>query len=200
MRNFLLLISFLIFVFPLYSQELTIENLPLKKNIKEKITQGFIISESKVNNLNQKKEQSLDFYIAGLHSKSCAFALKTLSQYENFSKFLSFVKESQYDERKGEINFLLSHILMPYEMRLVFKLPRITKIGSYPYRFDDGFLKNLNGEIKVMNFGEKCLFYTNAQWRGPHTGFSASVFELFSQALAKLSMEVLFRISSCLNH
>jgi len=42
---------------------------------------------------------------------------------------------------------------MPYEMRLIFKLPRITKTGSYPYQFEEGFLKNLKGEIKVINYG-----------------------------------------------
>ena len=184
----------------LYSQELKFENLPYKKNIKENILEGQVFSESNVKSLNLNKEQSLNFSIAGLHPKSCSYALKTLSLYEEYSHFLKFVKESKYDEQKQEINFVLSHILLPYDMRLIFKLPRITAPGVYPFTFDIGILKNLHGKIYVSDHDGRCLFYSKAEWIGPTTGFPNLIFELFSQALSKLSMEILFRISSSLKH
>lgn len=184
--------------------ELKLENLPFKKNIREKIFQGQIFSESHVHNLNKNSEQSLSFSVVGLHPKSCAYALRTLSLYEEYSRFLSFVKESQYNEKKQEVNFLISHALMPYDMRLIFKLPRITTTGTYPFSFEIGMLKNLQGKIHVIetkNKGEdRCLFYSTAEWTGPTTGFNPFVFELFSKTLADLSMEILFRISSSLSH
>lgn len=184
----------------LCSQELKFENLPYKKNIKENILEGQVFSESKVKTLNLNKEQSLKFSIAGLHPKSCTYALKTLSLYEEYSHFLRFVKESHYDEQKKEINFVLSHFLLPYDMRLKFVLPRITAPGVYPFTFDVGILKDLHGKIYVVDHAGRCLFYSNAEWIGPHTGFPNIVFELFSQALSKLAMEILFRISSSLKH
>ena len=192
----------------LYSQELTFESLPYKKNIKENILAGSVFSESKVKSLQKTskspKKQSLHFSIAGLHPKSCAYALRTLSLYEDYSRFLSFIKESHYDQKKQEIDFLLSHMLLPYDMRLIFTLPRITKAGVYPFSFEIGILKNLHGEIHVidhtLNNQSRCLFYSTAEWTGPDTGFNNLVFELFSQALSKLSMEILFRVSSSLTH
>jgi hypothetical protein len=177
--------------------------LPYKKNIQEKILAGEIFSESKVQNLNKnpgQNDQKLNFSIAGLHPKSCTYALKTLSLYEEYSHFLSFVKESHYDVQKKEINFLIAHPLLPYDMRLIFTLPRITAPGTYPFSFEIGILKNLHGKINVIEKGNRCLFYSTAEWMGPHTGFNPVIFELFSQALSKLSMEILFRISSSLSH
>lgn len=192
--------------FSLWGETLDHNVLPYKKNLKEKIFDGMIFSESKVKSATiQEKgksveKQELHFSIAGLHPKSCAYALKKLSLYENFSEFLDFVKKSEYDEFTGEIDFLISHTLLPYDMRLVFKLPRITKPGTYPFSFERGILLNLKGNIHVIEYKNRCLFYTKADWEGPHSGFPNLVFEFFSQALAKISMERLFRISSTLSH
>lgn len=186
--------------FSLRSQEQNLENLPYKKNIKEKILEGQIFSETQVKTFSNKTSQALQFNIAGLHPKSCQYALKTLSLYEDYSRFLNFVKESKYNEAKEEIQFSLSHLLLPFDMTLRFKLPRIKKPGVYPFYFDEGLLKNLHGNIHVMNHKSRCLFYSTAQWSGPHTGINDKIFELFSQALSKHSMEILFRISSSLSH
>jgi len=200
-------IIFLLLIFlsnPLFSEELSFETLPLKKNIKENILEGEVFSESSVKTLDPIdkgiKGQSLSFSIAGLHPKSCSYALKTLSNYEEYSHFLSFVKESHYNENKKEIQFLLSHMLLPYDMLLIFNLPRITNTGNYPFSFEIGILKNLHGNIHVMEHKGRCLFYSTANWSGAHTGVNSTVFEIFSQALTKLSMEILFRISSSLKH
>lgn len=196
------LILTLIVSFSLCGEELNHNVLPYKKNLKEKILEGSIFSESTVKSsiVGENKIQELKFTIAGYHEKSCAYALKTLSLYESYSKFIDFVKESTYDNTTEILNFKLSHTLLPYDMRLIFKLPRIGKIGSYPFSFDQGILKDLQGTIYVMNHQNRCLFFSKAQWRGPTTGFPDIIFEFFSQTLAKLTMEKLFRISSTLSH
>lgn len=200
----------LIVSFSLWGEELNHNVLPYKKNLKEKILEGEIFSESKVTSSSNsdKKEkptkttdtQELHFTIAGLHPKSCSYALKKLSLYEGYSKFLDFVKISKYSDQNQEIDFLLSHALLPYDMRLVFKLPRIDKEGKYPFVFEHGILKDLKGDIYAINHNGRCLFFTRADWSGPHTGFPNIVFEFFSQTLSKLSMERLFRISNTLSH
>jgi hypothetical protein len=184
------------------TEEITFEKIPYKNSIKESILSGDVFSESKVNDFEEqnKKMQSLQFSIAGYHKKSCNYALKTLSNYENYHKYISFITESLYNEPTEEISFRLSHVLLPYDMLLVFKLPRITKEGTYPFSFDIGFLKGLTGKIHVINYKNRCLFYSTANWKGQDTGFNALIFEVFSQALSKLSMETLFRISSTLTH
>jgi hypothetical protein len=200
MRYKIIFLALFFSVNTLCSQELKFENLPFKKNIKENILNNEIFSESKVKSFNSGQNQALNYQIAGLHPKNCTYVLKTLSLYENYSQFISFVKESHYDEPKQELNFLLSHFLLPYDMQLIFKLPRIKSTGVYPFIFEIGMLKNLNGKIYVSEHAGRCLFYTLAEWHGPHTGFPNMIFELFSQVLSKKSMEILFRMSSSLKH
>jgi hypothetical protein len=143
-----------------------------------------------------QKFQKLSFKIAGLHPKSCRFALRKLSHYESYSKHLGFIKHSSYDEKSKRVNFLLSSNLLPYDMGLNFSIPRIKKAGTYPFFFDQGFLTGLKGSIIAIEYKKRCLFYTQAKWNGPHSGIPNTIFEFFSKALAGLSMENLFRISS----
>lgn len=206
MQKILIIIFTIFFQNSAFSLEkpspLNFEKIPYKKSVKDSILDGNVFSESKVTDFEEqnKKMQSLNFSIAGLHKKSCNYALKTLSQYERYNKFLSFVEESSYDDKIGEITFRLSHVLLPYDMMLIFKLPRIKEVGVYPFAFEIGFLKGLNGNIHVINHKNRCLFYSEASWKGPDTGVNAYIFEMFSQALSKLSMETLFRISSTMSH
>lgn len=164
-----------------------------KKVLRNEVYVKSVVSDSEINKI---KNQKLFFYIAGLHPKNCRFALRKLSHYESYSKHLGFIKESGYHEKTSRVNFLLSSILLPYDMTLNFKIPRIKSPGAYPFIFDQGFLKDLKGHIVAINYKNRCLFYTNASWQGPHSGIPNSVFEFFSRALAQLSMENLFRISS----
>ena len=181
------------------SSEKIFKNIPLKESVKKSVLQGEIFSESNVKSFENAKgitEQSLYFQILGYHPKSCNFAMKKLSRYEDYKKFVDFIKDSSYDEKDQELNFLLSHALLPYNMRLIFKLPRITGPGTYPYSFEIGVLTGLKGNIQVIDYKNRCLFYTDAKWNGKYTGFPNLVFEFFSQVLSKASMEILFRISS----
>ena len=198
---FAILIVFLN-IFSAFSADISFETLPYKKSIKESISAGEVFSESKVESTGDRNTgtQSLKFSIAGLHPKSCEYALKKLSLYEAYSTYLDFVKESYYDDKKEEIDFYLDHPLLPAKMELTFILPRVTKIGKYPFKFQVGILKDLVGIIYVGEYKNRCLFYTTAKWQGPHTGFPNFIFEVFSQTLSKISMEMLFRISSNLSH
>jgi hypothetical protein len=201
-----LLILTSIVSFSLYGADQNNNVLPYKKKLKEKIFEGVVFSEAKVKSLvlvqgpKTEEIQELHFSIAGFHQKSCDFALKKLSLYESYSKFINFVKSSQYNEENQEINFLLSHVLLPYDMRLIFKLPRITDEGTYPFSFDQGILKDLKGTIYVQKIDNRCLFYSKADWSGQDTKIPDTIFEIFSQTLAKMTMERLFRISNTLSH
>ena len=172
------------------------EKLPLDKDTKAKLKEdNAIYCKSQVETSENEKKQSLDYFIAGLHPKNCRIALSKLSQYERFSEFLDFVEKSQYQEKQKRITLHLGHTLMPFDMMLDFQIPRIKKPGVYPFRFDKGFLNNLTGEISVSEHGGRCLFSTQARWKGPKTRIPDRVFGFFSQALGKNAMETLFRIS-----
>ncbi len=171
--------------------------LPYSLKLIDKISKGSIISMSYVKTLKEKKEkkQELKFSVTGLHKKSCRFALRKLAQYEIYKNHIGFIKESRYLERRGRVDFLLSSLLLPFDMRLNFKIPRIKTPGSYPFLFDQGFLKNLKGLIQVADSKNQCLFHTTASWIGPHSGINDTIFAFFSKALSELAMKNLFRMS-----
>lgn len=173
-------------------------HLPIDTRIKEKLSSdNAIYCTSKVDSykLDNKEYQSLDYFIAGLHQKKCRIALSKLSQYERYQEFIDFVKISRYDRERKHIKLHLGHILMPFDMILDFEIPRISKPGVYPFHFDKGFLKGLTGEISVSQHNNRCLFATQARWKGPKSKIPDQVFSFFSQSLGKNAMETLFRIS-----
>lgn len=142
--------------------------------------------------------QSLDYKIYGLHPKNCDFSLKKISRYESYSQFIDFVKKSDYDEKSQTIFFEFSSLLLPYDMLLSFKLPRIEKPGLYQFSFDKGFLRGLIGSVHVEEKFGRCLFSGTAKWNGPDSQIPDSIFELFSKNLGKAAMERIFRFSSSL--
>lgn len=183
-----------------FPQEISFENLPFNNAVKEKILKGEVYSESVVENFGEVPfiTQSLKFSIAGLHPKSCEFALRKLSLYEDFSHYLDFVKISKYDQVEEEIDFSIEHSLVPFPFHLTFKLPRIRTVGQYPFMLRKGLFKDLAGMIYVIDYKNRCLFYTTASWFGPHTGYPGILIEVFSQTLSRISMERLFRMSESL--
>lgn len=155
---------------------------------------GKIFSSSSVNDMENGKVQSFELHGQGLHPKNCVYAMRKLSLYEQYKDFLSFVSESTYENQT--LNFLLDHTLLPFSMRLKFKIPRIKKAGAYPFTFDAGFLKGLEGKIHLKEMKNKrCLFTLTAKWQGAHSGIPALIFEIFSSTLTELGMKHLFRIS-----
>jgi len=166
----------------------------------QKLEAGHVLAYSEVEteNVLGPPAQSLDYKIYGLHPKNCSFALKKISRYESYSQFIDFVKKSEYNETKQMIFFEFSSILLPFDMLLSFKLPRISTPGDYNFSFDKGFLRGLIGSVSVQEKGEQCLFIGKAAWSGPDTQIPDAVFELFSKNLGKAAMERIFRFSSSL--
>lgn len=196
MRNFLVISSIYLMLFGhLFGAEVpqisVFDQIPeaAKKNIQK----NEIYANSVVN--SGQDWQTLDFQIVGETEKICRDTLRKLSRYETYSQYVGFIKKSTYDDDKGKVHFELSSSLLPFDMILEFKLPRINKPGSYPFSFDNGFLKELKGVIQVEDHNGKCLFFTTATWRGKPTGIPDSILSFFSQALSKLSMENMFRIA-----
>lgn len=179
-----------------------IPSLTIEKSVGEsvwkKILSGDIHTKSDVKNYLHKgqKRQELKFYITGLHKKSCRFALKKLSHYESYQDHIGFIKKSSYDDKNKRVDFRLTSALLPYSMILNFEIPRIKDPGKYKFQFDQGFLKGLTGTITAVEYKKRCLFYTTANWSGPHTGIPDSILAFFSKAMSQLAMENLFRISS----
>lgn len=170
------------------------QRLPLENSTKEKLfSDNALYCKSKVE--SDEATQSLQYFIGGLHKKNCRVALSKLSQYERFSEFIDFVEKSSYDEKSQRITLYLGHLLLPFDMILDFEIPRIKKPGIYPFHFDKGFLKGLTGEISVSTHRNRCLFVSEARWKGPKSRIPDQVFSFFSQALGKNAMETLFRIS-----
>lgn len=181
------------------SKLLSYDTLPVNDRIKKSLgDEPFVKSEIFSWEENKKEFQKLDFFIAGLHKKTCSFALVKLSQYERYQEFVDFIKISKYDDKTGRIWLKLSHSLLPFNMILDFHLARIKEKGVTHFRFDSGFLNGLTGEIHVNEYKARCLFATRANWQGPDSGIPDTVFSFFSRALGKLSMEKLFRISQTL--
>ena len=169
-------------------------SLEVSKKILSHIENGKIFTTAKVNDA-EKSQQQLFFKIAGVHPRSCKKAFRKLSRYENFHQYLDVVKNSSYDDQKGRINLGLSSTLLPFDMTLDFVIPRITKEGTYQFYFDKGFLMGLTGVIDVKKHGDQCLIISESQWLGKKSKIPNLVFEFFLNALGKLTMENLFRIS-----
>ena len=178
-----------------------ISDLPFTEITKKKIRSGEIIVQSTVTSVtgrgaNKVTTQKLFFQSAALHSKTCSFALRKLSRYENYKNYIDYLKDSSYDEKEGRINMIITANFLPIGFLLNFKIPRITKPGIYPFIFDKGFLKDLKGEIHVFEEDMRCLIYGKAEWEGPYSGFSDMTFEFFCKTLAQVAIQTLLRIST----
>jgi hypothetical protein len=173
-----------------------LKNIPHKKSFRQAVRKKGPQSISIVNSTEgDNKRQSLDYSIAGLHTRSCRVALRKLSRYEKYADWIGFVKKSKYIEKEERLIFNMGHTLMPFDMVLDFKLQRVQALGTYSFRFNQGFLNGLTGNIHVSEDKGRCFFYTRAVWNGPHSGIPNAVFQFFSKALGLLAMENLFRIS-----
>lgn len=163
----------------------------------KRVNDGEVYTKSVVEDYGEgeKKEQSLKFLITGLHNKSCDKALPKLSNYEQYKNLVDFIKDSNYDDKSGRVYFLLESKLLPVRMTLSFNIARISKPGVYDFSFDSGIFMNLRGKIHAYEYKNKCLIYSNAHWRGKHTGYPNMMVEMFSETLSKISMETMFRVT-----
>ena len=170
------------------------QQLPYPPQIIARIVQGQIYVSSQVQSWEQK--QTMTFSIAGKHSRTCQFALRKLSRYQDYSQFLDVVQASSYNEQNQEAFFALSSHLLPFNMSLTFKIAPMKAPGVYPFKFEKGFLSGLVGNIHVIASENHCYFYAMADWLGPSSGISDQILAFFTKALGQLVMENLFRISA----
>jgi len=154
---------------------------------------GEIISVGDVT--TKDKTQVLELFVGGTHPRNCTRAMRKLSLYENYSSYIDFIKQSQYNESAQKISFILDHTLLPFPMSLGFELPRITKEGNYPFTLKDGFLKDLKGTIIVKEVGKFCFLGLKADWTGAETKIPSVVFSTFIRTVGKLGLEHLIRVS-----
>jgi len=182
-----------------YSSTLSAKNksadtpLPNPKVLQQLLKDKIFVKTSIESNQNHQKQQILDYYIAGLHPASCPKALRKLSLYQHFKDYFSHITQSLYNEKNKEIFIRLDHPVLPHPFTLNFQLPRITKEGSYPFIFKKGIFNNLQGWIYVSTYTNRCLFQTQANWTGKHTGYPDTLIEIFSDTLSRIAMEKLFR-------
>ncbi len=194
-QHFFTIILFFLPLFSLNAAELLdFQHMPFTNSQKRKIADGHHIVISEVTTL-AKNQQEFKFKVGALHPKSCRIALRKLSRYETFERYLDFVAKSSYNEKTGRVYFLLKSPLLPYNMVLNFKLERISKPGIYHFSFDTGFLRGLKGEIHISSYQQRCLFVAHTYWKGPDTHIPDLVFEFFTQALSKTLVNRLFSIS-----
>ncbi|HXH29452.1 MAG TPA: hypothetical protein VNJ01_01445 [Bacteriovoracaceae bacterium] len=160
----------------------------------EDVLEGNVVSEGNVDT-PAAKQQQMKLHVAGIHPRNCHKAMRKLSLYENYSDYMSFVKKSSYDEKTKRLLFNVDHTLLPFPLVVSFKLDRITKAGSYPFTFENGFLKDLQGTVIVRDLGKFCLLGLNTDWKGPETKIPNLVFSSFIQTIGKLGLEHLIRVS-----
>lgn len=140
--------------------------------------------------------QSMSTKVVGLHPRTCASGLRKISRYEEYSKHMSFLKESSYSESEQKIKFLIDHAVLPFPMQLRFKIPRITTPGDYSFLFEDGIFKGLIGKISIKPLGNRCVYFMKVDWKGPTTRIPDLVVSAFAQTLSKLGLEHLIRVST----
>ncbi len=161
---------------------------------KKLFSSGDILSTATVTSPTEKT-QSLKLFVAGVHPRNCVRAMRKISLYESYDKFIDFIKESKYDPQSTQLSLTIDHTLLPYTMIMSFKLQRITGVGEYKFMFEHGFLKDLQGTIGVQNLDKFCVLTLKADWNGPDSHLPNIALEIFAQTLSKLGLEHLIRLS-----
>lgn len=160
----------------------------------EDLLKGEVISNGKVDSPTDK-EQQLMLFVSGVHPRNCTRAMRKLSLYENYHNYMDFIKTSKYDDKTQKFTFTVDHALLPFPMIVGFKIPRIKGPGVYPFTFEDGFLKGLQGKVIVQEVGKFCLMGLKTDWRGPDSKIPDVVLGTFLQTVGKLGLEHLIRVS-----
>jgi hypothetical protein len=159
------------------------------------LNEGKFLATAEVESFKKNNEnlQKFLFKTSALNNKSCDRVLDFLSRYEDFRLHLDFIKESKYDDISNYVSFVIDSPVLPFPMRLNFKIPRVKKPGEYSFEFEHGFLKGLKGVIHIHSVSNKCLIYSESFWQGQDTKIPDFVIEMFSETLTRIAFEKLFR-------
>lgn len=150
-----------------------------------------ILAISKVSSKNE--QQSFKLKAMAKHPKKCTKVLRRLSQLENFKDWISFIKESTYQDENKLFTLRAEHTLLPFPMIIHILVDRPTKIGKYPFTFPTGMFKGLKGHFEIKEFEGQCLFYATSFWNGKKTKIPDVGIEIFSETLTKIGGEILMR-------
>jgi hypothetical protein len=190
--------SILFFIFlPLFSHSKTDLSQVFTPNQLKTLEKGKIISQFNVKSYNhKKKEQSLSFYLGGLHKKKCLYAMRKLSLYSQYSKLTDFIKESSYNNANNLLILKIDHTILPNKIFFQLTIPIFKDEGEVPVYIKKGFLKGLKGIIALRNIKKRCLFYIKVHWKGPKTVYPDFILEMMTSTLTRFAMERLFRLST----
>ena len=167
--------------------------LPFKESTIKRLRKGDTYAKASLSKTDKKGEKKFSFAAAGWHQRNCATALPRLAQYERYNHYLPFVAESTYQEASQIIDLVFKVWIIPFTLELRFKLPRISKVGSYPFVFEEGFLPDLHGAVNVQDVDDRCLILITANWQGPDPEINAFLFEMFAQTAGTIGMEKMLR-------
>lgn len=177
----------------------------LTPEIKERLSGGQKLNESQLAELfkgevlsqvrveTKQNVQELNLWVSGMHPQNCQKALRKISHYEGYPKFLSFFKSSEYNDSTQRWQVKMDHVLMPFPMYLNFKIPRIKSEGTYPFTFETGFLSGLLGVVTAQEIDQRCQLTLKADWKGPKSQIPDIVFSTFVQTLAEMGLSHLIR-------
>ncbi len=187
----LVIIIYSILMNSAYGKNITINQLPFEKSEIKKILKGKCISKCKVKTIKHKK-QSMKYNIAAYHSKPCKPVLKKLSKYEDYKKYISVIKDITYKEKTQNLYASLNHVLLPFNISIYVKIPRIKKPGIYNFIFKKGFLPNLKGKIFINQENNRCLFLLKANWLGEYSGIPSPILYVMAKIIGTKSVYSLF--------
>jgi len=155
------------------------------------LQKGQILAVSKVTSIDNKQQFHLK--AMALHPNKCSRVLRKLSQLENFSQWISFIKKSTYSDESKLFTLRAEHTLLPFPMIVHIIVDRPTKVGTYPFTFPTGLFTGLKGHFEIKDIDNKCLFYATSFWKGKPTRVPNLIIEIFSEGLTKMGGDILMR-------
>lgn len=167
----------------------------------EYLQDGRVIVNSVVENVKTSSEgqQKMVVNVAGIHGKTCAESAVTLSQYEKFKDYITFIKTSEYKD--GKVYLTIKADPIPVVFSLDLKIERIKEPGIYPYLMGLGIFQGMTGTVQFYEYldektqKKKCFYYADAFWQGKDTGYPNIIMETFTATIAKKGLERLFIMS-----
>lgn len=148
---------------------------------------------SKSNVTDKNGQQKFNLKALALHPYPCFKALRKLSQLDQYSNWIDFIKTSHYNSKNRLFTLTADHTLLPYPMIIHIIVDKPTKTGKYPFIFPTGMFTGLKGEFVIKDFENKCLFTAYSNWEGKKGKIPNFVIELFSETLSRIGGEILIK-------
>jgi hypothetical protein len=144
---------------------------------------------------NKNNFQTLDLITFGHHEKSCEYSFARLKNLEQYPKHISYIKNISYNHSIKQLSLSIDHLLLPFPMVVNILIDYPSTIKNYPFVFPDGFLKNLKGQINIIDDNGRCIYFVEAHWIGDKTKINSALLALIAETLSEVGAKSLFRIS-----